>query len=98
MGLDLLGTGSPSGLSSFFPASPSPPHDGFTEKGEEKKNTLKPAACDSSLLYLHLLLERRKYSQSWNYRFSKQDCLFQHILLFPITLMLQETNLHPHWH
>lgn len=93
--LGLLGTRSPPGLSSFSPPAPLPYMMDLQRK-EGKKNTLKPAACDSSLLYLHLLLERRKYSQSWNYRFSKQDCLFQHVLLLPITLMLWETDLHPH--
>lgn len=55
MGLDLLGTGSPPGLSSF--SAPAPlPHMMDSQRKEGKKNpTLKPAACDSSLLYLHLL-------------------------------------------
>lgn len=61
MGLDLPGIGFPLGLSSFPPPAPLPYM--MDSQRKEGKNTLKPAACDSSLLYLHLLLERQKYSQ-----------------------------------
>lgn len=56
MDLDLPEIGSPLGLSSFPLPAPLPYMTDLQRK--EGKNTLKPAACDSSLLYLHLLLER----------------------------------------
>lgn len=57
MGLDLLETGSRSGLSSF--SAPAPLlHMMDSQRKEGGKKSLKPVACDSFLLYLHLLLER----------------------------------------
>lgn len=56
MDLGLVGTGSPLGLSSFSPSAPLPHMMDLQRK--DGKKTLKPAACDSSLLYLHILLER----------------------------------------
>lgn len=56
MDFGLVGTGSPLGLSSFSPSAPLPHMMDLHRK--DGKKTLKPAACDSSLLYLHILLER----------------------------------------